>query len=63
MKKAGVEMSANGICRVRSARGPDGPGHLLAKMRPGRNECGQMAGWDALVWSWLDVVLLATLKQ
>lgn len=27
--------------------GPDGPGHLLAKMRPGRAESWQMAGWGA----------------
>lgn len=27
--------------------GPDGPRHLLAKMRPSRNESWQMAGWGA----------------
>jgi len=38
-----------GIERAGTAvvRGPDGPRHLLAKMRPGRNESWQMAGWGA----------------
>lgn len=42
--------------------GPDGPGRLLAKMRPGRNESWQMAGWGAPS-SPCAMALPATLKH
>lgn len=35
-----------------AAWGPDGPGHLLAKMRPSRNESWQMAGWGGPSSPW-----------
>lgn len=45
-----------------AVRGPDGPRHLLTKMRPGRNESWQMAEWGA-PFSPCAMALPATLKH